>query len=295
MFGEVTYTATVLVVCTNEDNVMFNCEFTVLPVFDLNEYPQFKVPRTQKTVYGKSFIPFLSSTSILIATLPRSAFVRGETINIEAKIINNSKISSGFVSLTTGLYKVVEFYSGKDRTPNKKLKTKITEIVKESSDDLDFLIQLPISTEMLPSSHKKTKVLFVTHYVKIMAKVQSLIFSWNFIEIQSFQILDRDPLILIFPILVGTIPYSDIPVNIVPMFRSLPPSPTRLRNQLQLPSTLDRIQRRPLPPTRQYLTLPTPDRQNVSPSPIGVPVPSAPSIDDLREYFFWKYSGFCLY
>lgn len=76
-------------------------------------------------------------------------------------------------------------------------------------------------------------------------------------------------MILEFPVVIGTIPYSGLPINAVAS-TSLPSTPTTER--LALPPTSSQAQRR-----SPVLNRPSPT------STVPLPAPSAPNFDDLRK------------
>lgn len=171
--GEVAYSATVVLFCSDQNDLKFKYNFVVLPVIDLNGYPQLKVPCTQKAVCGSNFIPFLPTKTRLIATLPRKAYARGETIDIEAQL-DNSSDGTGIVHFKITLYKVVEFDSRLNRIPPKKLETEISKTIENSwfaKKTEKYLIHFPIPSNIFPNTHKSTKIIKVTYCLKIMAKV----------------------------------------------------------------------------------------------------------------------------
>lgn len=122
-----------------------------------------------------------SHKTIFEANFPRTAYVRGEMMEIEARITNDTD-SGGIVHLKFALYKKVEYDSGTDLTP-KKVETEIRGVKAEEAFRVGtqkLLIQLPIPSAMLPDTHKLSKVVKVTHLVKLMAKVIKSLFLLQF-------------------------------------------------------------------------------------------------------------------
>lgn len=181
-YGEVTYTAKVSICCDYEPDMNFDCNFTVQALVPLSVAPPFDAPCKAKAVYESSYIPFLSTTNIIEATLPKTNYIRGDKIEIDVKLTRNSN-SNGKVYFKIMLIEVAEFDSGLlDRIPNKKVETEVSNRTSDKTIDkmnelfsFDFLIP----KEMTPSSHKTTKILILTHYLKIKLKVKCLHSFWS--------------------------------------------------------------------------------------------------------------------
>lgn len=123
---------------------------------------------------------------LFIAKLLKSGFIPGETIEINAKIVNNTEIS--VIHVKTSLHKYIEYLSGNPGVKNKKEETVVRTIETGeafSKGTRRYNIKLDIPFTVLPSSQDHSKLLKIHYAIKMLTKVyldflDYGIFDYNF-------------------------------------------------------------------------------------------------------------------
>lgn len=145
--------------------------------------------------------PCQSGPFSLVASIPQSGYVPGQTIVIYANITNNSRVAVDDVRYY--LRRTVRYHS---QTPSMKTKEEIVNVQQQRTDgvprmdDARFKVSLLIPA-VPPTNTTLCKVVHISYDVKVEAKVPTM---------------HTNPFVII-PVTIGTVPLSSNPNGFVPV------------------------------------------------------------------------------
>lgn len=171
--GHIRYTASVTLDRPWKFNLTHKVGLTVIRNIDLNtELPTSRLPCSFEIVKTFCCLFCASQPMIMTTTLPMSAFVAGQTINITTDIINPSNTEVLFVEIS--FVKICTFTS---TFPRNKVRIDYQTIQKETCTGIGIiekLFQIPV---IPPSTFNKCKVVDISYQIVVKAKVREFSFA----------------------------------------------------------------------------------------------------------------------
>lgn len=193
-YGQIRYTARVILERPWKFDQTYKVAFTVLKELDLNrESPLLRVPTQME--YMRSFCcwPCRSGPLSMVATLPQSGFVPGQTVPVSVSIVNASNVTIDYVRFT--LRKTIAYHS---QAPSFKTKLEVETIQEQRVGGVAALANAEYAARLVvppvPASNGgQCRVIDVSYEVKVEAKTSGP---------------HQSPFVLV-PVTIGTRPLTE--------------------------------------------------------------------------------------
>ncbi|XP_055848588.1 arrestin domain-containing protein 17-like [Episyrphus balteatus] len=195
-YGRIRYDTKIIIIRPLAFNKSYSMGFSVLKVFDLNQYPELRIPAKMEEFKNFCCGPCKSRPLVLSLEIQKTSYVPGEFIEFKTKFVNNSstKVEQLYVTLN-----LVALYSVRHRINTKTEKIHIAK-KKYGAFDKDIFevkenFQVPPTP---PTCIGLCPIIKISYEVAVTAKVKGA---------------HLNPIVVI-PVIIGNIPYVEQSANL---------------------------------------------------------------------------------